>query len=92
MLNKVQSPDPDSCSKPGQENASSGSLEEEVKELRNKLKVMTTKFQTTKKELADVKKENKELHGEVMSLQANIRNMIPGFQCTGSSFPLLSEL
>ena len=53
---------------------------------------MTTKFQTTKKELADCKKENKELHSEVMQLQANIRSMVPGFQCTGSSFPLFAEL
>ena len=40
---------------------------------------MTTKFQTTKKELADSKKENKDLHNEVMILQSNIRNMVPGF-------------
>lgn len=53
---------------------------------------MTTKFQNTKKELVDVKKENKELHDEIMTLQHNIRNMVPGVACTGSSFPLFNEL
>ena len=95
LLNKPQTtPTLDtefSLQKYNQEN-SSLSLEEEVKDLRSKLKIMTTKFQTTKKELADCKKENKELHSEVMQLQANIRSMVPGFQCTGSSFPLFAEL
>ena len=37
-------------------------------------------------------KANKELLNEVMSLQSNIRQMVPGFSNTGSSFPLFNEL
>jgi len=39
-----------------------------------------------------VKQENKDLHNEVISLQHNMRNMVQGFSCTTSSFPLLNEL
>jgi uncharacterized phage infection (PIP) family protein YhgE len=66
--------------------------QEDMKEVKAKLKVMTTKFQKAKKEVTDVKKNNTELHNEIMSLQNNIRSMVPGVACSGSSFPLFNEL
>ena len=40
-----------------------------------------------------LKKENKELQNEILVLQSNIRQMIPGFSSnTSSSFPMLNEL
>lgn len=40
-----------------------------------------------------MKKENKELQNEILILQSNIRQMIPGFSSnTSSSFPMLNEL
>jgi hypothetical protein len=67
-------------------------MEEELKDTKNKLSIVTQKFATAKKEVADLKKTNKELYSEVMSLQSNIRQMVPGFSNTGSSFPLFNEL
>lgn len=67
-------------------------MEEELKETKNKLTIVTQKFANTKKEANELKKQNKELYNEVMSLQSNIRQMVPGFSNTGSSFPLFNEL
>jgi FtsZ-binding cell division protein ZapB len=67
-------------------------MEEELKETKNKLSIVTQKFANAKKEVNDLKQANKELYNEVMSLQANIRQMVPGFSNTGSSFPLFNEL
>lgn len=67
-------------------------MEEELKDTKNKLAVVTQKFANTKKEVNELKKTNKELLNEVMSLQSNIRQMVPGFSNTGSSFPLFNEL
>lgn len=67
-------------------------MEEELKETKNKLSIVTQKFANAKKEVKDLKQANKELYNEVMSLQANIRQMVPGFSNTGSSFPLFNEL
>jgi FtsZ-binding cell division protein ZapB len=67
-------------------------MEEELKETKNKLSIVTQKFANAKKEVSDLKKVNKELHSEVMTLQSNIRQMVPGFSNSGSSFPLFNEL
>ncbi|CAI2376571.1 unnamed protein product [Moneuplotes crassus] len=67
-------------------------MEEELKETKGKLSIVTQKFSQSKKEVNDLKKVNKELLNEVMSLQSNIRQMVPGFSNTGSSFPLFNEL
>lgn len=46
-----------------------------------------------RKERDTLKKENKELQNEILVLQSNIRQMIPGFSSnTSSSFPMLNEL
>lgn len=46
-----------------------------------------------RKERDQLKKENKELQNEILILQSNIRQMIPGFSSnTSSSFPMLNEL
>lgn len=46
-----------------------------------------------RKERDQLKKENKELQNEILVLQSNIRQMIPGFSSnTSSSFPMLNEL
>lgn len=67
-------------------------MEEELKETKNKLSIVTQKFANAKKETNELKKTNKELYNEVMTLQGNIRQMVPGFSNTGSSFPLFNEL
>lgn len=61
-------------------------------EQKHQLLVVTQKFANAKKEINELKKSNKELHNEVMNLQSNIRQMVPGFSNTGSSFPLFNEL
>lgn len=54
---------------------------------------MTNKFVAIRKERDQLKKENKDLQNEVLILQSNIRQMIPGFSSnTSSSFPMLNEL
>ena len=40
---------------------------------------MTNKFITARKERDQFQKENKELQNEILILQSNIRQMIPGF-------------
>lgn len=53
---------------------------------------MTNKFQQSKKEKDQLQKDNKSLQEEVLTLQSNLRQMIPGFANTSSSFPMLNEL
>jgi hypothetical protein len=54
---------------------------------------MTNKFITVRKEKDQYMKENKELQNEILILQSNMRQMIPGFSNnTSSSFPMLNEL
>jgi archaellum component FlaC len=74
-----------------QEENKSGSYEE-LKETRTKLKVITNKFSTVRKERDGIKKENSELRDEILELQANMRQMVPGFQNTSSSFPMWNEI
>jgi hypothetical protein len=54
---------------------------------------MTNKFISVRKERDQYIKENKELQNEILILQSNIRQMIPGFSSnTSSSFPMSNEL
>ena len=55
---------------------------------------MTNKFITIRKERDNHQKENKEFQNEILILQSNIRQMIPGFtnNNTSSSFPMTNEL
>ena len=71
---------------------SKGDSQEELKETRSKLKVITNKFATVRKERDSLKKENRELKDEIMDLQSNMRQMVPGFQNTSSSFPMWNEI
>jgi len=65
----------------------------ESEDIRDKLNIMTNKFITIRKERDNLQKENKELQNEIMILQSNIRQMIPGFSNnTSSSFPMVNEL
>lgn len=75
-----------------EDNQASKNIRDELKETKSKLKVMVTKFSNLKKEKETLQKENKQLQEEVMSLQSSLRQMIPGFANTGSSFPMLNEL
>ena len=65
---------------------------EELKETRTKLKVITNKFSNVRKERDTLKKENRELKDEIVELQSNMRQMVPGFQNTSSSFPMWNEI
>jgi len=54
---------------------------------------MTNKLTTLRKEKDQFQKENKELQNEILILQSNIRQMIPGFSSnTSGSFPMINEL
>lgn len=65
----------------------------ETEDHKEKFNNITTKYIAVRKERDNLKKENKELHNEILILQANIRQMIPGFSSnTSSSFPMLNEL
>jgi hypothetical protein len=64
-----------------------------VDDLREKLNVITNKYITARKEKDQLVKENKEMQNEILILQSNIRQMIPGFgNNTSGSFPMLNEL
>jgi hypothetical protein len=39
-----------------------------------------------------MKKENKELKDEILELQSNMRQMVPGFHNTSSTFPMWNEI
>lgn len=61
--------------------------------MREKLNVMTNKYIAVRKEKEQFSKDNKELQNEILILQSNIRQMIPGFSSnTSGSFPMLNEL
>lgn len=54
---------------------------------------MTNKITAVRKEKEKYLKENKELQNEILILQSNMRQMIPGFSNnTSSSFPMNNEL
>ncbi len=63
-------------------------LQKEVIESREKIKIITQKFQNVRKEREALKQENKELQEEVLSLQSSIRQMVPCFSNTSSAFPM----
>ena len=65
---------------------------DELRDTKSKLKVMTTKFNNVKKERDQLQKENKQLQEEILTLQSSLRQMIPGFANTGSTFPMFNEL
>lgn len=68
-------------------------IDNDIDDIREKLNVMTNKFITVRKERDQYIKENKELQNEILILQSNIRQMIPGFSSnTSSSFPMSNEL
>jgi FtsZ-binding cell division protein ZapB len=65
----------------------------ESEDPKEKLNSLTNKYISVRKEKDQLKKENKELQNEILILQSNIRQMIPGFSSnTSSSFPMLNEL
>jgi regulator of replication initiation timing len=81
-------PYPDSS----EESRDNGNNLDSIKDLKSKLKIMTTKFQQCKKEKEILVKENRCLQEEIMNLQSNLRQMIPGFANTSSNFPMFNEL
>lgn len=68
------------------------SLRAELKDTKSKMKVITMKLTTMRKERDQMQKDNKALQEEVLLLQASLRQMIPGFANTGGSFPMINEL
>jgi FtsZ-binding cell division protein ZapB len=67
-------------------------LQKELLDTREKLKGITQKFTTVRKERDTLKQENKELQEEVLTLQSSIRQMVPCFSNTSSAFPMQNEL
>lgn len=64
----------------------------EMKEFKNKYKTVMNKLIASNKERDLLAKENKSLREENLALQTNLRQMIPGFSNTSSSFPIQNEL
>jgi hypothetical protein len=52
------------------------------------MKLVMNKLSIAKREKDQLSKENKTLQEEVLTLQSNLRQMIPGFSNTSSSFPM----
>jgi FtsZ-binding cell division protein ZapB len=67
-------------------------MQKELAELKEKTKTITMKFANVRKERDSLKKENKELQGEVLSLQNSMREMIPSGNNTSSCFPIHNEI
>lgn len=64
----------------------------ELSDTKEKLRSMTTKFQSTRKERDHLKQENKELQTEIITLQTQMRQMVPCTNNTSQSFPMYNEL
>lgn len=61
--------------------------------MKDKVNVITNKYVAARKEKDQLAKENKELQNEILILQSNIRQMIPGLGTnTSSPFPMINEL
>ena len=73
-------------------NQPSSELQRELEDTKDKLKIMTTKFGTARKERDQLKTENKELQDEVIQLQSSMRQMVPCMSNTSQSFPMFNEL
>lgn len=69
-----------------------GDGEVELKDLKTKLRIMTAKFASLRKERDSLKKDNLQLEKELITLQSTMREMVPGLQNTSSTFPMLNEL
>lgn len=67
-------------------------LENELNDVKGKLRVITTKFANVRKERDALKKENRLLQNEVLELQSNMRHMVPGYQNVSAAFPMLNEI
>ncbi len=64
-----------------------------MEDLKDRLNVITNKYITARKEKDQLIKDNKEMQNEILILQSNIRQMIPGLGSnTSSSFPMINEL
>jgi hypothetical protein len=66
--------------------------DEEHKDVKSKLRMMTAKFSAVRRERDALRKENRLLETEVLELQSSIRAMVPGLQNIAGSFPVLTEL
>mmetsp|Transcript_19640 Transcript_19640/g.36183 ORF Transcript_19640/g.36183 Transcript_19640/m.36183 type:complete len:291 (-) Transcript_19640:7273-8145(-) len=66
--------------------------EEEQKDAKAKLRVMTAKFSAVRKERDALKRENRQLQSDLLELQSSVRAMVPGLQNVSGSFPVLTEL
>ena len=69
-----------------------GKLQTELRDTKEKLWTISQKFSLLRKERDTLKKENKDLQEEIMMMQNNMREMIPGFSNTSSPFPMYNEL
>lgn len=67
-------------------------MRKELDDAKEKLKIVTQKFASTRKERDQLKTENKELQDEVLSLQSSMRQMVPCTSNTSQSFPMFGEL
>ena len=67
-------------------------LENELNDVKGKLRVITTKFANVRKERDSLKKENRILQNEILELQSNMRHMVPGYQNISAAFPMLNEI
>lgn len=67
-------------------------IENELKDTKGKLRIITTKFANVRKERDQLKKENRQLQSDILEIQSNMRHMVPGYHNVSASFPMLNEL
>ena len=72
--------------------SSESELENELNDVKNKLRLITTKFANVRKERDGLKKENRMLQNEILELQSNMRHMVPGYQNISVAFPMINEI
>ena len=67
-------------------------MQKEMLDVKEKTKLITSKFATVRKERDALKKENQDLQNEILTLQNSMREMIPSGNNTSSSFPIHNEI
>lgn len=82
----------DTIEKMRKERSFESELENELNDVKGKLRIITTKFANVRKERDSLKKENRILQNEILELQSNMRHMVPGYQNVSAAFPMLNEI
>lgn len=72
--------------------SASDGLDSELKDVRAKLRIITTKFANVRKERDQLKQANEQLQTEILDLQASMRQMVPGLHPPATAFASPGEI